>query len=292
MKRIILTFLLCSCTAGNRYYLNESNDYLSPDNRDVKFTQGLRLGTEIPDHSGSHEYFAEQLLYTPNHKKVPYIRGERPYAGYVASGVKENFVDALSNRITYGFDLGLVGPHAYGKETQRAFHRLLKQAYPTGWDAQLNDELTVLFTAEQQNFLLTANHYDFSFLKGANLGTLFDQGYAGGTFRIGYHLSHDPFGGPIYPRIDKERASAPRISAYVFVSMLGRAVARNLFLDGNTFQESVSVEKKPLVGEGRLGFAVEYDQYLVRYTYMQQSKEFYSEDRNSDFGEISLTYQY
>ena len=38
-------------------------------------------------------------------------------------------------------------------------------------------------------------------------------------------------------------------SAYVFAGVDGRAIARNLFLDGNTFEGSRSVNKMNLVGD-------------------------------------------
>jgi len=43
---------------------------------------------------------------------------------------------------------------------------------------------------------------------------------------------------------------------YVFAGVEGRAVARDIFLDGNTFQKSPSVDKEPLVGELAVGAAL------------------------------------
>ncbi len=68
----------------------------------------------------------------------------------------------------------------------------------------------------------------------------------------------------ISKRITARRASVPRSSGtpyfnsdyldgpfgfYFFVGAQGRAVARNLFLDGNTFEDSRSVDSKALVGD-------------------------------------------
>jgi hypothetical protein len=40
-----------------------------------------------------------------------------------------------------------------------------------------------------------------------------------------------------------------RFGFYFFVGVQGRAIARNLFLDGNTFADSRSVNSEPLVGD-------------------------------------------
>jgi lipid A 3-O-deacylase len=43
------------------------------------------------------------------------------------------------------------------------------------------------------------------------------------------------------------------INGYVFAAGEVRAVARNIFLDGNTFTSSHSVEKQPVVFDARRG---------------------------------------
>ena len=43
---------------------------------------------------------------------------------------------------------------------------------------------------------------------------------------------------------------------YFYVAAQGRAVGRNIFLDGNTFEDSRSVDKKNLVGDLSAGVAL------------------------------------
>lgn len=273
-----LLFLL-GCTPGNRYYLQEDNDYFKPTkNRDVHYTQGIRLGVESPDAGGSSELFAQHIFYTPTHKKESYIPGERPYAGYAAIGYKAHFVSEPFRRVTYGVDGGIVGPHAYAEEVQRTVHKLLGQGYPTGWDAQIDDEAIVNFSFERQHRFFVHRNFDISTLLGANLGNLFRQGYGSSTFRFGHNLPSSFSGGPIYPRDSSKNKSF--YSVYGFLTGLVRAVEHNIFLE--------PVDKKPLVAEVRVGVGLEYEGYQIVYTYIQQTKEFETEERNMDFGEIQL----
>ncbi|WP_460994321.1 lipid A-modifier LpxR family protein, partial [Staphylococcus aureus] len=53
---------------------------------------------------------------------------------------------------------------------------------------------------------------------------------------------------------------------YLFAGVDARAVARNIFLDGNTFKDSPSVDKFPLVADANAGLALTYDQLRISYT--------------------------
>ena len=78
-------------------------------------------------------------------------------------------------------------------------------------------------------------------------------------------------------------------SWYLFAGLDGRAIARNIFLDGNTFRDSHDVDKKILVGDANVGLAIGYDDYRLSYTLNYRTKEFDGQDDPSIFGSISLT---
>lgn len=275
----IVTFLILSavgCVSGTKYSLRSDNDYFSPSNKDVNYTQGLRVSGETPDSTGTHEWYAQQLFYTPYHKKtLQPMPGERPYAGYAAAGYKANWRRTGTLVDILGIETGIVGPHAYAKETQREFHKLLGQSYPVGWDTQLHDRGIVNLTAERK-YRAVFSDSDFITTAGANFGNLFDQGYLSGTLRVGHNLGADFYNvDTIFPRLAYDPWSY-----YWFATVLGRAVAYNVFLDG--------LNKEEFVGEGRIGFSVKYEDFSFSYTLIQQTKEFKTEKQGMDFGEIRL----
>jgi len=69
----------------------------------------------------------------------------------------------------------------------------------------------------------------------------------------------------------------------------GRAVARNVFLDGNTWRESRSVDKETLVGDLQWGAAVTWKGVRASYTHVRRTREFETQGPSSDFGAFAVS---
>jgi hypothetical protein len=78
-------------------------------------------------------------------------------------------------------------------------------------------------------------------------------------------------------------------SWYAYAGAEGRALAVNIFLDGNTFTDSHSVDKKYFVGDFHAGFVLVI--YHARLTFSQvfRSSEFNGQKELSEFGSINLS---
>src|SRR3546814_13227351 len=80
---------------------------------------------------------------------------------------------------------------------------------------------------------------------------------AGATVRLGQDLSVD-YGPPlIRPSLSGLAAidGGSDLAWYLFAGVEGRATARNIFLDGNTFSDSHHVDKKNFVADPQFGVA-------------------------------------
>jgi hypothetical protein len=75
----------------------------------------------------------------------------------------------------------------------------------------------------------------------------------------------------------------------VFAGLDGRAMARNIFLDGNTFKDSPSVDKNILVGDANVGFTTSFDDYRISYTLNYRTKEFDTQKDPSVFGSVTFS---
>ena len=130
------------------------------------------------------------------------------------------------------------------------------------------------------------------------LGNVYTYAGTGLTFRVGYNIPDD--GGP--PRIryglpgsaSVTQASGNKLGIYAFAGVEGRAVARNIFIDGNSFRNSHRVNGKTLVGDVTVGFALLFGNRPVRMTYSftWRSKEFDGQDGADKFGSVSVTLTY
>jgi hypothetical protein len=79
---------------------------------------------------------------------------------------------------------------------------------------------------------------------------------------------------------------------YVFTGVETRLVLQNIFLDGNTFKDSHSVDKKPLVGDVHAGIVLQYDRLRFSYTHIFRSKEFDDQVKSHKYGSLSISYQF
>jgi hypothetical protein len=240
-----------------------------------------------------------QNMYTPESIRVrPPDPNDRPYAGWLygsAAIVSEgcNQLDILD------LTVGVVGPASRAQEVQSAWHELIGSPDPKGWSYQLKDEPGVVLSWERQwrngaDPLPFGLEIDTTPHVSASLGNVFTLAAAGVTFRIGSDLPQDY--GP--PRI---RPAAPgsdffephgAFAWYLFVGGEGRVVARNIFLDGNTWKDSRSVDKEPLVGDLYAGIAVTFGRWRLTYTQTLRSPEFEEQSEFDSFGAVSVSYRF
>ena len=77
---------------------------------------------------------------------------------------------------------------------------------------------------------------------------------------------------------------------YFFVGTQGRAVARNLFLDGNTFQDSRSVDSEALVGDLSGGLALFWgDAVRLDTVVTYRTEEFEDQDEPTTLWGLNMT---
>jgi hypothetical protein len=79
---------------------------------------------------------------------------------------------------------------------------------------------------------------------------------------------------------------------YVFASAEARAVARDIFLDGNTFRDSLHVDRRPFVADFQLGVVARLHDVEIAYTYVTRTEEFETQSSKQQFGSFSITYRY
>ncbi len=283
-----LVILLTGCAPGG-YSLKWDNDIFGGLGSDHNYTNGISVTRRGTNPTGSYDAYVGHLIFTPRNKQAStYQPDQRPYAGYLYTGFVQHYVRSPNIQDSLGLSAGIVGPHAFGEQVQNTVHRWINNKTAKGWDNQLKDEPALVVSAERSYWLPINRHVDITSTAGVNLGNVFTQGFSSVSGRIGHNLDI-PFdgGGPIFPRV-----TTPKPSVYVLGTVLGRAVARNIFLDGNTFRDGPSIDREVFVGEARLGFMATYKKYKVGFVRMFQTKEHDGETRGARFGEIILGWEW
>jgi hypothetical protein len=200
---------------------------------------------------------------------------------------------------TMELSFGLVGPAAQGEAVQKWYHEVIDSPEPMGWDNQLNNELTLMLVFEQKWRNISRTGFlnletDLSPHGTVALGNVFTYGGVGGTFRLGHNLDRD-FGPPrIQPAPPGSGyfISNRGLGWYIFGGLDGRLMLRNIFLDGNTFSTSHSVEKNLLVGDLVGGFAVSGLGMRLGLVYVNRTPEFKSQHSADQFGSFTFSVKF
>jgi hypothetical protein len=241
-------------------------------------------------------YGLGQSMFTPNDLSQEDPPGDdHPYAGWLYGSIGL-FSETPTHLDQLQLQLGVVGPAALARQAQTLVHEAIGSTKPRGWDHQLDNEPGIVITYQRSWRLPIADDImglalDATPHLGAALGNVFTYANGGATLRLGWNVPVD-YGPPrIEPGLPASGYFEPQADFgwYLFAGVEGRAVGRNIFLDGNSFQDSPSVEKNILVGDAQVGIALVFRAVRLAYTYVFRTPEFKGQDDADKFGALSLS---
>lgn len=244
-------------------------------------------------------YSAGQLMFTPdNIAQEALIEDDRPYAGWLYGAMSLHAATDV-RRDSLELALGVVGPASLAEPTQKFVHEVIQTTRPQGWDNQLSNEPGLLLTAERQwrkRIPISGTKLAIEGIPavGLTVGNIWTFPSVSATVRFGYDLPDD-FGPPrIRPSLGGSDAFEPGgdWGWYIFGGVEGRYVARNIFLDGNTFSSSHSVKKIRWVGDFQGGLAVVFRAARISYTQVYRTREFEGQPSADRFGAVSISFRY
>ncbi len=303
----------------NYVSLSYENDLIGGGD-DQYYTNGVRLTwygtkTDVPfliediaeaipslgiNETTSTYFTLGQNMYTPADIKIAADQpDDRPWAGWLYGSVGLTTMNG-DHIDDFEVTLGVVGPDALAEQTQKFVHtHITDSPTPKGWGNQLETEPGLILSWQRRWPARWTLDFDSDLRLAAapnlnlSLGNVYTYGGTGITFTFGpYQKSLQD----VPPRVRPAMAGTGYFDVpdqnfgwFLFAGLDGRAVARNIFLDGNTFEDSPSVDKKILVGDAFAGIAFSIYDYRLAYTYNYRTKEFDGQDDPSTFGSLTLT---
>ncbi len=235
-------------------------------------------------------------IFTPQDTNAdPAPPDQHPYAGYLfLRGTL--LVDHGDMADSVALDLGIVGPAAGGKWVQNNFHDLIDDDPSRGWDSQINNEPIInLNVSRRWRVPLLGDTeglgVDTVPTIGGSLGNFRTAASAGAILRFGQDLSADYGPLRVQPSLfTRGLAGEPTPFAwYVFAGAAGHAVAYDITLDGNTFRDSASVDRKPFVGQISAGLVMRIYSVKIAYSMVSTTALFDGEGAAQRFGSINVT---
>jgi hypothetical protein len=290
--------------------------------KDGEYTSGVRLGyldlnAEFPDiaytiadviptfdinDSSSIFYSLGQNIFSPRDIALnPTDAAQRPYAGFLYGSIgMMTFTGNHSDEVE--LTLGIVGPGSLAENTQKFIHKHVTDSpMPKGWGAQLENEPGIMLAWQRAHPAALKGiagplHWSTTPHYGLTLGNVY-------TFaNAGFNVQLRPNNGALQDAPVRVRPAMPgsgyfdipekKWGWYLFAGVDGRALARNIFLDGNTFEDSPSVDKNHFVFDSNAGLALTYDKYRISYTLVHRTKEFKEQDEAQVFGVITLGHRF
>jgi len=243
-----------------------------------------------------------QAIFTPedHHLSNP-STSDRPYAGWLYTGI-----DLLQNQndqvlTSLQMQAGVVGSYALARQTQNAFHSLIGDGLVRGWRHQLSNQFGFVVTWNRNwrfpHELGDGFSWEVVPTAGLALGNVYTYAQAGGLLRWGRGLEAtwgpDLFPGPGFPGtayFDPRHANT-RWGFDLYGGAVGRLMAVNVFLDGNTLQNSRSVAKEIPVGDLLIGAEVFWaDRFRVGFTSTLRSPEFNRQRGPDTFGGVHASF--
>jgi len=228
-----------------------------------------------------------QQIYTPEDTSThALVREDRPYAGFTFlrfGTTRRSRALSLQDRIT--LTLGVVGPTSGGEAAHRLAHDVVNAKPAKGWTHQLRDEPTLGLSYALSHRLVRARvamvEADVSAGAEVALGNATTHAEVSATLRIGLSVP-DEFAD----------ATPTPIRCYLTASARARAVAYDIFLDGNLLRSGGHhVERRALVAELSVGLTVVLsDSVTFTYVHTYRTPQFSGQRAGDQFGSLSLVF--
>jgi hypothetical protein len=182
------------------------------------------------------------------------------------------------------------------------FHKHIGNDPALGWHNQLADEPGFVAGYERKwrykrSSMLWGTESDVIPYAGCTIGNVYTYANAGAHIRLGWNLPKDYGSSKIRPNsehnmsIDSDDKNDGWLF-YVYAGLESRAVLRNIFLDGNTFKESHSVEKIPFVGRLTVGWILSYKKFSFAYSHNVSTKEFKTQPDAHQFASLVFSWMF
>ena len=295
----VLALILCIVHVTNAIHAGSFNIALENDviaGTDQHYTHGTKFlyFTDAPsyfdnvfeDKQKEMGIALAQYMYTPSDIGVSeLIEDDRPYGGWF---YLEALLIARDNTWLdmFGVNLGTTGKESLSEDTQKWIHEMIDSEEPMGWDHQIDSEIGVNLLY-QKKYRWRTKWIDVIPSAGGSLGNIFTYLDAGCTIRGGYNLPDD-FG---MFKVEPATRVKNGFVCYSFFSAEGRWVLRNIFLDGNTFEDSHSVDKEDLIADLIAGIGIGYGNLELIYSNTFRSREFKGQEHSNRFGTIVLSWK-
>lgn len=250
----------------------------------------------LPDRKYEISYSFGQLVQTADDIKIAeLVEDDAPYVGLLAwdmnlSAYNDKQLDDI------GFTLGVVGPIAGGEQVQKQIHDWIGANEPMGWDNQISNEVVFRLDATRQwrHFATDVGPTEIDVITGLNagFGNLLSDANAGVGIRWGQKLKDNFVSSTAFIPHKFDGLKASPNGWFFFANVTGSYVLNDIFINGNTFKDSHSVDLEHWQAGASVGGQINLYNWNFIYTMVYSTKQYETQDKDTRYGTITITYNF
>lgn len=280
---------------------------------------------ENPAHTQNVVVKFGQSMYTPKDlARTDLIFNDRPYAGLLYAGISWNRRQTipqanLEMMDTREITLGVIGPWSFAEQSQNVVHDAIGTERFRGWQNQLKNEPALQVAAERKfkgyrgtGAITPGFSGDSIGSLGMRLGNIETSASAVIEGRVGWNIPNDFGSYTIRPGAENRAPSASsgyggsgsarsagtrvRTGMHFFGTLETKLVAHDFSLDGNLYQDSHRVTRRPWVAQAAVGISVNglvvgrgLKLAVMR---VYRTLEFEEQETNQVYGSVALSIEF
>ena len=273
------------------------NDLYTSSKNDMYYTNGLELFFRYLSKNENEkinkkitEFRVGQYIYNPRFINETAVDiNDRPFTGYLFAEAGRSFFYQSESVLKTDFQLGYMGPNAFGRETQESFHHVIGYKRVYGWENQLHNALAVQAHVMYSKKLFPGKHNDFvdlHFQSEANLGTIFDGVSTGFLARIGFKKLLPVYDSNLH---DASVSSQPQFNVREFYFYAMPSVNYQFYdatIEGSMFSDTspVTFELEPLRFNAEFGLKYRHNNFNISYSFLYRGRELKDPETNTNSG--------
>ncbi|KQX15060.1 lipid A deacylase LpxR family protein [Flavobacterium sp. Root420] len=273
------------------------NDLYTSSKNDMYYTNGLELFFRYLSKNENEkinkkitEFRVGQYIYNPRFINETAVDiNDRPFTGYLFAEAGRSFFYNSESVLKTDFQLGYMGPNAFGRETQESFHHIIGYKKVYGWENQLHNALAVQAHVMYSKKLFPDKHNDFvdlHFQSEANLGTIFDGVSTGFLARIGFKKLLPVYDSNLH---DASVSSQPQFNVREFYFYAMPSVNYQFYdatIEGSMFSDTspVTFELEPLRFNAEFGLKYRHNNFNISYSFLYRGRELKDPETNTNSG--------
>lgn len=280
--------------------LKTDNDLYTSSRNDMYYTNGLELFYRFATKNNQVKIAKEitevklgQYIYTPRFIDSPNkALVDRPYAGYLFGEFGKSLFYKSESVVKIDFQLGYVGPNAFGEEVQTTLHKLVGYKEVLGWENQIHNALAVQTHALYSKKLFaswTSDAFDFHWRSEGDIGTVLAGVSTGFVSRIAFKKLVPINESNLY----NGAIGSNQSEFYFYIAPSINYQLYDATIQGSLFNENspITFRLVPFRFNGEAGFKYRKNNLNLSYVFMYRGKELYSKTISGYFyGAIGVSF--